>query len=510
LQRRILIGAAAVLVCLALLLTLGMRRETTPEGVYLGVYMPAVPFSMDALNDFENITGAKVGIIMWFTHSTDSFPTDFVKRVRDRGAIPLITWQPFLRGGESGFLLDYIASGGWDNYIRQWANDAKRCGGTILIRWGHEFNGYWYPWSVPANGNDPQKFVRAWRHIVDVFRQTGAKNVQWVWCPYHLSNPDEPWNDPFLAYPGDDYVDWIGLDGYNWGTSQNWSEWLPFRSIYASLIRTYSTAFPNKPIMIAEFASAEEGGDKAAWIRELPEALADMPQIRAVVWFNTQKETDWRVNSSPESLGAFRSIVDNFIRGSGGLADLPRRYKPPAVSWPQAGRVENMPFYVYSNYLASGNHFYPTGWMGDYTDITMDEECSENPHSGPTCIKVIYSAEGQKRWAGVYWQNPPNNWGMADGGFNLSRARRLVFWARGEKGGEIVQFKMGGIAGYYPDSAVATAGLLTLENEWRRYEINLSGKDLSYISGGFCFVVKSEAGYNTEGCIFYLDEIFYE
>jgi len=505
--------ALVILVCLLVVsAVIFLRPKQISEGVYFGVYLPAAPFSIDSLREFENMTGAKLAIVMWFMQSTDSFPSDAVERVHSYGAIPLITWQPFLRGGENGYLLDYISAGGWDDYLREWAREAKKSGKTVFIRWAHEFNGYWYPWSVPANGQDPQKFVRAWKHVVDIFRQEKANNVQWVWCPYHLSNPDEPWNDPLLAYPGDEYVDWIGLDGYNWGTSQGWSEWLPFRSIYSSLIRIYSTAFPRKPIMIAEFASAEEGGDKAAWIEELPEALKDMPQIRAVVWFNTQKEADWRVNSSPQSLQTFRKIMENriFLRGSAGLSDVSKRYKPPDNFWPSAGRIENMPFYVYSDYLSRSNHFYPTGWMGDYSDIQIEEACTENPYSGSTCIKVIYSAQSkQKYWAGVYWQNPPNNWGMMDGGFNLTRANKLVFWARGERGGERVQFKMGGIAGYYPDSAVATSGILTLTENWQRYEIDLKGKDLSYISGGFVFVVKAEAGYNPEGCTFYLDEIFY-
>lgn len=512
-MRRWMVAAAVVILCAAAAsLVFFARVGSPPEGVYLGVYLPAAPTSMESLAEFENMTGADVAILMWFTHSTDDFPRDGAEKVSNSGAIPLITWQPFSRGGEPGYLLDYISDGGWDTYIRKWAREARDFGRPILLRWGHEFNGYWYPWSVAANGRDPEKFIRAWRHVHDIFEEEGATNVKWVWCPYHLSNPDEPWNDPLLSYPGDDYVDWIGLDGYNWGTTQGWSEWLPFRSIYASLIRMYSTAFPGKPIMIAEFSSAEEGGDKPSWIRELLPALADMPQIKAVVWFNVQKEADWRVNSSPESLEAFRELVENemIIRGPGGLWDLPERYRAPENWWPTA-EPEEMPFYVYTDYLSRGNHFYPTGWMGDYTDMEMDEGWTENPHSGSTCIRVVYRAESkQKYWAGVYWQNPANNWGMSDGGFNLSGASKLTFWARGENGGERVQFKMGGIAGYYPDSTVATLGVVTLTDNWEKYEIDLRGKDLSYISGGFCFVVKAEAEYNPEGCTFYLDDIAYE
>ncbi len=512
-NKKLLVGliVAGILICGALVFL--FLPKPAPEGCYVGVYIPSAPYSMEGLIQFEDSIGHKVGIVMWFMGSTDSFPPDACEEVINHGAIPLITWQPFLRGGENGDLLDYIAAGGWDSYLREWAQAARAFGKSVLIRWGHEFNGYWYDWSVPANDNDPNKFIQAWRHVHDIFTDEGATNVKWVWCPYHLSNPDEPWNDPLLAYPGDEYVDWVGLDGYNFGTSQGWSEWLPFRSIYASLIRIYSTRYPDKPIMIAEFASSEEGGDKDAWIRELLPALVDMPQIKAIVWFNTEKETDWRVESSPESLEAFREIMENdyFIEGSPGLWDLPERYTAPENVWPTTSVIESMPFYVYSDYMETTNHFYPTGWMGDYSDIDMNEQWTENTHSGSTCIKVVYSAESQQKfWAGVYWQNPPNNWGVVDGGFNLSNATKLSFWARGENGGERVQFKMGGIAGQHPDSAVMSAGTLTLSDNWEKYEIDLTGRDLSYISGGFVWVAKGEAGYNPEGCTFYLDDIVYE
>ena len=168
-------------------------------------------------------------------------------------------------------------------------------------------------------------------------------------------------------------------------------------------------------------------------------------------------------------------------------------------------------FNVYTDKMAKDNHYFPSGWMGDYGDIKVDAGCKEKPHSGATCIKTSYSAEQRQGagWAGVYWQNPANNWGNQPGGFDLKGAKKLVFWARGDKGGEkIAEFKIGGITGEYADSDTANIADVTLTQEWKEYTIDLTGKDLSYISGGFCWV--ANAASNPNGFTFYLDDVYYE
>ncbi|MBU0759192.1 MAG: hypothetical protein KKC66_02885 [Candidatus Omnitrophica bacterium] len=169
------------------------------------------------------------------------------------------------------------------------------------------------------------------------------------------------------------------------------------------------------------------------------------------------------------------------------------------------------PFPVYSDGMSPDNHYIPSGYMGDYSDIKIDASSFDNPHSGTTCIKIVYSDATSQgaRWAGVYWQNPANNWGDRQGGFDLTGATKLTFWARGEKGGErIEEFKVGGLTGLYPDSDIAGIGPVLLTPEWKQYEIDLRGKDLSYISGGFCWA--SNIDVNPDGMTFYLDDIRYE
>ena len=176
----------------------------------------------------------------------------------------------------------------------------------------------------------------------------------------------------------------------------------------------------------------------------------------------------------------------------------------------ERGEWKGFPVYVDSGYFK--NHFIPSGWMGDHGDVRLNPNWKENVHSRNSCIKIEYRAQASQGngWAGIYWQNPENNWGMRDGGgFNLSPAKKFTFWVRGEKGGEIIrEFKIGGISGAYPDTDTASIGPIELTAEWTQYTIDLTGMDLSYIIGGFAWV--ASAMDNPEGIVFYLDDIIYE
>jgi hypothetical protein len=150
--------------------------------------------------------------------------------------------------------------------------------------------------------------------------------------------------------------------------------------------------------------------------------------------------------------------------------------------------------------------FIPSGWMGNTEAIEFDDSFADAPHSGETCIRVRYNDSG--KWAGVVWQSPADDWGDEPGGHDLTGARKLTFWARGDQGGEVVEFKIGIIpkSKPYGDSASATAGKVKLSQEWHQYEINLSGKDLSQIKSGFVFAVQGRK----DPVTFYLDDIRYE
>jgi len=176
----------------------------------------------------------------------------------------------------------------------------------------------------------------------------------------------------------------------------------------------------------------------------------------------------------------------------------------------QRGEWKGFPVYLDNGYFK--NHYIPSGWMGDHGDLRINPNWKENVHSRKSCLKIGYTAKASQgnNWAGFYWQNPENNWGMKEGaGFDLSQATKLTFWARGETGEEVIrEFKMGGISGAYPDSDTASLGPIVLTQEWEKYTIDLTGMDLSHIIGGFCWV--ASAMDNPDGATFYLDDIIYE
>lgn len=171
------------------------------------------------------------------------------------------------------------------------------------------------------------------------------------------------------------------------------------------------------------------------------------------------------------------------------------------------------PFYIYEDQASRNNHFIPSGWMGDWGDMKLDTGYKDNPKSGKTCIRITYSPERNQGagWAGIYWQHPANNWGGKKGGFDITGAKKLSFWAKGENGGEkIAEFKVGGITSEIEDgdSDSASIGPIELSTEWQKYVIDLEGLDLSHIIGGFCWAASGDE--NPEGFLLYLDEIKYE
>ncbi|MGE4384344.1 MAG: hypothetical protein AB7E39_00565 [Endomicrobiaceae bacterium] len=167
------------------------------------------------------------------------------------------------------------------------------------------------------------------------------------------------------------------------------------------------------------------------------------------------------------------------------------------------------PFYVYEDFPSSNNHYAPSGWMGDVANLDFDSSYTQDAQKGRTCLKIKYSPDGIKQWAGVYWQHPVNNWGDKNGGYNITGAHKLTFWAKGAQGNEVItEVKVGGISGKFSDSDVAWLKEIKLTREWKQYTIDLSKSDLSSISGGFCVVFSKKD--NPRGCLIYLDEIRYE
>jgi beta-mannanase len=243
---------------------------------------------------------------MWYqTWAEPLFYPEQVRSLLREGLIPMINWQPTAAHGEGRYSLTAIADGAFDSYIRRSARAAARWGHPMFIDFAHEMNIGGTAWSPGVEGNTPGAYVRAWRHVVRIFRAAGADRVRWLWAP----NVDCGGACPFSQfYPGDAWVNWVGLDGYNSGAGSK-SRWTEFEEEFGPSYEAL-TRLTGKPVMIAETASSEAGGDKATWILNMARALETrFTRVRALVWFDRQKEHDWRINSSSASLAAFQQAM---------------------------------------------------------------------------------------------------------------------------------------------------------------------------------------------------------
>jgi cellulose synthase (UDP-forming) len=272
---------------------------------------PTIPWRLRDLhevNDFEHMARARVGIVQWFADWRHTrLDVAQLRAVAGRGSIPQITWEPWDSTGttvQPRYTLRTIIDGRHDAYIRSWARGLRRYGARVQLRFAQEMNGDGYPWVEGLNANRPGEFARAWRHVHHIFSVEGATNVRWVWSPVtgrvHRGQ-----------YPGDRYVDIVGLSGFNGGSLLNWNGWRTFAEAFDAPLREVRRIAPDKPVQISEVATAKQGGSKPLWIKEMFDYISAHRYIRAVLWFDLPKQTDWRVATSP---GAVRAFADGVAR----------------------------------------------------------------------------------------------------------------------------------------------------------------------------------------------------
>lgn len=284
--------------------------------VMIGAYVPYDGWSstqIQLFKDESNKDPAFINLFSTFSHRWDWHLQHQSNNIFNKGARPMISFMPVDTSRSGVNILTEITAGTWDTYLTSWANGlitwvnskAGQGGTSVMIRFGHEFNGNWYSY-----GNDPVNFVLAWQHIHDLFDTLGANDhIQWVWAANYVDVDD--WDDMTLYYPGDAYVDWTGLDGYNWGSNYSFSTWKSFSNVFASSYNLLVTNYPDKPIMLAEVSSANPGDtprasygqdgdnsdsaeDKDVWVTDmLTDLPVSFPAVRAICLFNYNKELGW-------------------------------------------------------------------------------------------------------------------------------------------------------------------------------------------------------------------------
>ena len=297
--------------------------------LYWGAFEPKAPRDLRHVLSLLRRVGRPPAVLMWFQkwYGQRDFPVEGARWLFRHGMVPMMTWEPWrpshavTRVDQPAYRLANIASGAFDAYIRKIAEQIRDYGGPLMLRPMHEMDGDWYPWGGTVNGNTPEDYVAAWRHMHKIFDQVGATNVTWVWSVNHRSVPANRKNSIHNYWPGGRFVDWVGISGFNRGAGDPYVHWRSFREVLA---HRYETLLGyGKPVAVTETSSVEIGGDKAAWIKQAFATLFEkFPAIKMIVWFDHEDwlGQDWQIDSSPASLRAFRdAIADPRVVSGGGV-----------------------------------------------------------------------------------------------------------------------------------------------------------------------------------------------
>jgi hypothetical protein len=306
------------------------------------------PWDMSAVSKFEGMVGKGLSLVALGSPFADctstpcnffEFPTAAMNNVHNYGAIPFFNWASQATSNDPGgatsmpdFQLSDILSGRYDTYIREFAEAARNWGHSFFLRYDWEMNGDWFPWNEAVNENNPGEYVAAWRHVHDIFTAVGATNATWAWCPY--AEDDRHFTDLAALYPGDEYVDWTCMDGFNWGQNPtNPHVWKGFKEIFAPTYRRLVKRIaPSKPIVLAEMASTGKGRAKAKWIHNMfKELRTNFRRIRGLIWFDQiDRGVNWPLETSPAAASAFAKGVDGRgFRGNGQAAVVASPIRPP-------------------------------------------------------------------------------------------------------------------------------------------------------------------------------------
>jgi hypothetical protein len=296
-----------------------VRPKPLYWGAWIGDQITGVnpPFDMGGVTALETLFGKGMSLIEFSSPFSDchsnpcrsfKFPNEPMQNIRNYGAIPFFSW-----GSEStppdpaNYQLADIANGQHDAYLHQFAEEARLWGHPFFLRFDWEMNGKWFPWSEGLNGNKPGEYIAAWRHVHDIFTAVGATNATWVWCPF--ADAYGAYSDMRSLYPGNAYVDWTCLDGYNWGTNPvKPRPWRTFDEIFQrSYMQLTTKVAKKKPVILAELASTSNGGPKAVWIKEM---LAGLPRkyakVRGFIWLDSfDRNINWPIETSSTAIKAF-------------------------------------------------------------------------------------------------------------------------------------------------------------------------------------------------------------
>ncbi|WP_413613090.1 glycoside hydrolase family 26 protein [Bdellovibrio sp. HCB-110] len=296
--------------------------------------------SVDNIKKFENLSGKDVAWVYFSNHwfgGNVIYPADNINAIKKSGAIPYIRMSPWSRQEEEVadplISMQKVIDGVYDADLKQWAREASKAGTAIMIEFGPEANGSWFPWNGIWNGGSkrnaygdpnwpdgPERFRDAYRHVVDLFKKEGANNITWILHIDTSQYPNSEWNDPKYYYPGDNYIDWIGITVYGQQipTDDDWEEFVPKLTRYMPKINAISTT---KPLMISEYAVIEDPSNskrKAKWISDALNFIMSkkIPRIYAATYWHAggwlpNEKNNFKIDSSANSLKAYKDAISD-------------------------------------------------------------------------------------------------------------------------------------------------------------------------------------------------------
>jgi hypothetical protein len=277
-----------------------------PDGVHFGVSTYEAPWSASELDGVAKAAGTRPTMVEYFVKWTQDFDAAAVDASYRQGMLPVLSWEPWSGSGggvnQPEYSLTSIADGTHDDYITKFAQSVAAQEWPLVLRFAHEMNGTWYPWSEQRSGNKQGEYVAAWQHVHDVFEAAGADNVIWLWSP-NILRP-VPDIDLEALYPGDDYVDWVGMVGY--AVKEEVAS-----QVFDPTLEELST-FSDLPVLITE-TGAQPGKLQSGWTTDFFEWLPKHPKVIGFIWFQRSEEegggADWRFTTSPATNEAFRTGV---------------------------------------------------------------------------------------------------------------------------------------------------------------------------------------------------------
>lgn len=305
-MRRLAFASVAAAIALAVagcLTPLRSQQPLTPvppqTSPLVGVYEPGVPGSWSQVAEFARMTGVQPRVVVYYSPWNDPFSTSFAIAAWQNDAYVLVQMQP------NGVTLDSIAAGRSDGYLRAYAGALIGFGHPVLLSFGHEMNGDWYPWGY--GHASPAAFTAAWRHIVEVFRAAGAANATWLWTVNSVNGASGALSQ---WWPGAAYVDWTGIDGYYFRATDT------FESVFGTTIARVRSISGGKPLLIAETAVGTTT-DRESQIDGLFAGVSAQ-RLTGVVWFDAAQHAglyhqNWRLEDDAQARAAFTTAVSTHL-----------------------------------------------------------------------------------------------------------------------------------------------------------------------------------------------------